>query len=133
LRYYSNIIFKVGKEEYTISDPDTPEEYKDYHCHSIKIHDCKTCQGIPVPPDTSGSFKGCRYCCSVGEEKVCQFHNLILNYIAYFGLVVIDRLLKSQAGQPVKKALKEIPHPAKITNLQRDMGPANDKKLYSQC
>jgi hypothetical protein len=46
---------------------------------------------------------------------------------------VIDRLLKSQAAQPVKKTLEEIPRPAKITNLQRDMGLDNDKKLYSQC
>jgi hypothetical protein len=46
---------------------------------------------------------------------------------------VIDRLLKSQAAQPVKETLEEIPRPAKITNLQHDMGLANDKKVYSQC
>jgi hypothetical protein len=58
---------------------DTSKEYKGYCCHPIKIHNCKTCQGIPVPPDASGSFKGCRYCHSVREDSIAErFVNFII-------------------------------------------------------
>ena len=40
--------------------------------------------------------------------------------------------MKDQALKSVRK-LQEIPHPKKITNLQHDMGLANNKKMYSNC
>jgi hypothetical protein len=42
-------------------------------------------------------------------------------------------LKKSQASRPVEKISKEIKRPPKVTNLQDDMGLADNKKLYSHC
>jgi hypothetical protein len=53
--------------------------------------------------------------------------------MAYICLAVIDQLLKSQTFKSVREPPKDISHPIKITNLQNNMGLADNKKLYSYC
>jgi hypothetical protein len=65
------------------------------------------------------------------RSKVSTF--IFENCTTYFHLAEIDRLNKLEASKPVEKPLEEIPRPAKITNLQIDMGLADNKRLYSHC
>src|SRR6266542_1576040 len=91
-----------------------------------------------TPPDISGSIATCGDCCSAGKDCSAEWSVFLVyffnyNYMAYICLAVINRLMKSQAFKSVGKPSKEIPRPQKITNLQHDMGLADNKKLYSHC
>src|SRR6266540_6123289 len=69
------------------------------------------------------------------QRRMVSFFILFFNYnyMAYICLAVINQLMKSQAFKSVGKPSKEIPRPQKITNLQHDMGLADNKKSYSHC
>lgn len=54
------------------------------------------------------------------------------NLFAHSHLAEIERFKKAQAAKSTKP-LEEILRPSKIENLQRDMGLADNKKLYLHC
>ena len=63
-----------------------------------------------------------------------QVHSLsiLASFLAHTRSAIIDQLKKTQAAKP-KNPLEEIPHLPKITNLQHDMGLAQDRKSYLLC